>query len=167
MQLRHHFRGLDILPPALLSADLGLVSRPQSIVDWVETYNLRGGRPIVEGRQWPIIGPSLHGPHPIGRALAYSTWDFIGKGWTTDVYTYWGWGAELQSKGQSRSFNHDCFFFSDRCKLSLPVIDPVFVHQLCSSLTAGSLGAHAGSGSIEYHSARKHISQSCKLERAW
>ncbi|KAF8230105.1 hypothetical protein L208DRAFT_1401020 [Tricholoma matsutake] len=51
MRLRHHFRGLDILPPALLSADLGLVSRVQSIVDWVETYNLQGGRPIVEGRQ--------------------------------------------------------------------------------------------------------------------
>ncbi|KAF8235182.1 hypothetical protein L208DRAFT_1392907 [Tricholoma matsutake] len=78
-----------------------------------------------------------------------------------------GWGAELQSKGKSRSFNHDRFFFSDRHKLSLPVIDPVFVHQLCSSLTAGSLGAHAGSGSIEYRSGRKRISQSCKLERAW
>lgn len=94
MRLRHHFRGLDVPPPALLSADLGLVSRAQSVVDWVETYNLRGGRPIVEGRQWPIIGPSLHGLHPIGRALAYSTWDFIGKGWTVDVYTVGGIDGE-------------------------------------------------------------------------
>ncbi|KAF8239213.1 hypothetical protein L208DRAFT_1386453 [Tricholoma matsutake] len=78
-----------------------------------------------------------------------------------------GWGAELQSKGKGHSFNHDHFFFSDRCKLSLPMIDPVFIHQLCSSLTAGSLSAHAGSGSIEYRSGRKCISQSCKLERAW
>ncbi|KAF8225504.1 hypothetical protein L208DRAFT_1408419 [Tricholoma matsutake] len=94
MQLRHHFRCLSILPPALLSSDLGLVSRVQSIVDWVETYNLQGGRPIVEGHQWLIIGPSLHGPHPIGRALAYSTWDFIGKGWTADVYTVGGIDGE-------------------------------------------------------------------------
>ncbi|KAF8240584.1 hypothetical protein L208DRAFT_1384403 [Tricholoma matsutake] len=80
-------------------------------------------------------------------------------------YRLRGWGAELQSKCKGRSFNHDHFFFSDRCKLSLPMIDPVFIHQLCSSLTAGSLGAHAGSGSIEYHSGRKRISQSCKLRR--
>ncbi|KAF8235823.1 hypothetical protein L208DRAFT_1391927 [Tricholoma matsutake] len=79
----------------------------------------------------------------------------------------WGWGVELQSKGKGRSFNHDHFFFSDRCKLSLPMINPVFVHQLCSLLTAGSLSAHAGLGSIEYHSGRKHISQSCELERVW
>ncbi|KAF8224654.1 hypothetical protein L208DRAFT_1409804 [Tricholoma matsutake] len=127
MRLRHHFQGLGVPPPALLSADLGLVSRAQSIVDWVETYNLWGGRPIVEG----------------------------------------GWGVELQSKGKSHSFNHNHFFFSNRHKLSLPMINPMFIHQLCSSLTTGSLGAHAGSGSIEYHSGRKHISQSCKLERAW
>ncbi|KAF8230811.1 hypothetical protein L208DRAFT_1399939 [Tricholoma matsutake] len=94
MRLRHHFRGLDVPPPALLSADLGLVSRAQSVVDWVETYNLWGGRPIVEGCQWPIIGPSLHGLHPIGRVLAYSTWDFIGKGWTVDVYTVGGIDGE-------------------------------------------------------------------------
>ncbi|KAF8221268.1 hypothetical protein L208DRAFT_1415386 [Tricholoma matsutake] len=87
MRLRHHFRGLGVPPPALLSTDLGLVSRVQSIVDW-------GGRPIVAGRQWPIIGPSLHGPHPIGRALAYSTWDFISKGWTMDVYTMGGIDGE-------------------------------------------------------------------------
>ncbi|KAF8232486.1 hypothetical protein L208DRAFT_1397283 [Tricholoma matsutake] len=127
MQLRHHFRALGIPPPALLSTDLGLVSRVQSIVNWVETYNLWGGRPIAEG----------------------------------------GWGAELQSKGEGHLFNHDHFFFSDRRKLSLPVIDPMFVHQLCSSLTAGSLGAHAGSGSIEYRSGRKCSSQSCEPERAW
>ncbi|KAF8224429.1 hypothetical protein L208DRAFT_1410277, partial [Tricholoma matsutake] len=104
-----------IPPPALLSTDFGLVSRVQSVVNWVETYNLQGGRPIAEGRQWLIIGPSLHGPHPIGRVLAYSTLDFIGKGWTADVYTvggidgeqweYWlrGMGAELQSKGKGRA----------------------------------------------------------------
>ncbi|KAF8233681.1 hypothetical protein L208DRAFT_1395429, partial [Tricholoma matsutake] len=90
MRLRHHFRRLSVLQPALLSADLGLVSR----VDWVETYNLWGGRPIVEGHQWPIIGLSLHGPHPIGRALAYLTWDFIGKGWTADIYTVGGIDGE-------------------------------------------------------------------------
>ncbi|KAF8219748.1 hypothetical protein L208DRAFT_1417742 [Tricholoma matsutake] len=70
---------LSVPPPALLSADLGLVD-----------LQLWGGRPIVEGHQWPIIGPSLHSPHPIGRVLAYSTWDFIGKGWTVDVYTMGG-----------------------------------------------------------------------------
>ncbi|KAF8240496.1 hypothetical protein L208DRAFT_1384236, partial [Tricholoma matsutake] len=84
---------LGVLPPALLSADLGLVSRAQSVVDWVETYNLWGGRSIVEG-QWLIIGLSLHGLHPIGRALAYLTWDFIGKGWTADVYTMGGIDGE-------------------------------------------------------------------------
>ncbi|KAF8234161.1 hypothetical protein L208DRAFT_1394495, partial [Tricholoma matsutake] len=85
---------LSVPPPALLSTDLGLVSRVQSIRISLDTYNLRGGRPIVEGHQWPIIGPSLHGPHPIGRALAYLTWDFIGKGWTTDVYTMGGIDGE-------------------------------------------------------------------------
>ncbi|KAF8222224.1 hypothetical protein L208DRAFT_1413718, partial [Tricholoma matsutake] len=85
---------LGVLPPALLSADLGLVSRAQSIVDWVETYNLQGGRPIAEGCQWPIIGLSLHGPHPIRRVLAYSTWDFISKGWTVDIYTVGGIDGE-------------------------------------------------------------------------
>ncbi|KAF8237980.1 hypothetical protein L208DRAFT_1388422 [Tricholoma matsutake] len=78
----------------------------------------------------------------------------------------WGRGAELQSKGKGHSFNHDHFFFSDRWKLSLPMINPVFIHQLCSSLTAGSLGAHVGLGSIEYHSGGKCISQSCEPERA-
>ncbi|KAF8222860.1 hypothetical protein L208DRAFT_1412723 [Tricholoma matsutake] len=94
MRLRHHFRCLGVPPPALLIADLGLVSRAQSIVNWVETYNLWGGRPIVEGRQWLIIGLSLHGPHPVGRVLAYSTWDFISKGWTVDVYTMGGIDGE-------------------------------------------------------------------------
>ncbi|KAF8226618.1 hypothetical protein L208DRAFT_1406843 [Tricholoma matsutake] len=94
MGIWHFLR--PVPPPALLSADLGLVSRVQSIVDWVETYNLRGGRPIVEDRQWPIIGLSWHGPHPIGRVLAYSTWDFIGKGWTTDIYTMGGIDGEQE-----------------------------------------------------------------------
>ncbi|KAF8227190.1 hypothetical protein L208DRAFT_1405820 [Tricholoma matsutake] len=92
-----------------------------------------------------------------------------GGPWT---YILWekyvdGEQGEYQVKAEGHSFNHDHFFFSDRHKLSLPMIDPVFVHQLCSLLTAESLGTHAGSGSIEYHSGRKRSSQSCKPERAW
>jgi hypothetical protein len=58
--------------PALPCADPGLAPGAQSFVDRVETCNLRGGRPIVEGRQWLIMELSLHSPHPIGRALAFS-----------------------------------------------------------------------------------------------
>jgi hypothetical protein len=57
--------------PALPRTDPGLAPGVQSFVNRVETCNLRGGRPIAEGRQWPIMELSLHSPHPIGRALAF------------------------------------------------------------------------------------------------
>src|SRR5882757_9029491 len=69
--------------PALPRADPGLVPGVQSFVNQVETYNLRGGKPIVEGRQWLIIELLLHSPHPMGRALAFSIrlhWHWVDGG---------------------------------------------------------------------------------------
>ena len=59
-------------PNIPLHADPGLVLGVQPFDDQVESCNLQGGRPIAEGCQQPIMELSLHGPHPIGRALAFS-----------------------------------------------------------------------------------------------
>src|SRR5882757_7894089 len=47
--------------PALPHADPGLVplAGAQSFVNQVETYNLGGGRPIVEGCQWLVMELSV------------------------------------------------------------------------------------------------------------
>ena len=89
--------------PALFRTDPGLGLGAQPFVDWVETCNLRGGRPIVEGCQWPIMEPSLHGPHPIGRALAFSIG--LHRHWVDEGRTYrgimlWGTGGVSVEGGQ-------------------------------------------------------------------
>jgi len=88
---------------ALLCADPGLVPEAQSFVDWVETCNLQGGRPIVEGHQWPIMEPSLHSPHPIGRSLAFLDWTSLalgGQGHINHGMMMWRTGGVSVGGGQ-------------------------------------------------------------------
>jgi hypothetical protein len=125
--------------PALLHADPGLVLGVQPFVDRVETCNLRGGRPIVEGCQWPIMELSLHSPHPIGRVLAFSIrLHRHGKdeGCTYCGMMLWGTGGALVEGGQglncrvkARVDRSTMFFnsFSNVRKLSTPH-DQSFAH---------------------------------------
>ena len=83
--------------PALLHTDHGLVLGVQPFVDQVETCNLWGGRPIVEGC-WLIMEPSLYGPHPIRRALAFSIrlhWHWVDVGHIYHGMMRWGTGRVL------------------------------------------------------------------------
>jgi hypothetical protein len=118
--------------PALLCADPGLVLGAQPFVDQVETCNLRGGRPIVEGCQWLIMEPSLHGPHPIGRVLAFSI--RLHRHGEDEGRTYcgmmlWGTGGVLVEGGQGLNcrvrarVDHSTTFFNSSSnvhKLSTP-----------------------------------------------